>query len=94
MVQSFIQAGAYRWPFSLKDPCRKDARRRSGGKDGGSRRKRAPCDGHGRRHRACERGIVGGIDQVSQAIVGTDKVTQQNVAFVQQGAASAAAMRD
>jgi methyl-accepting chemotaxis protein len=38
------------------------------------------------------RRIVGGIDQVSQAIVGMDEVTQQNVALVQHDAASAAPM--
>jgi methyl-accepting chemotaxis protein len=36
----------------------------------------------------------GGIDQVGRAIVGMDGVTQQNAALVQQGAASAAAMRE
>ena len=36
----------------------------------------------------------GGIDQVGRAIVGMDGVTQRNAALVQQGAASAAAMRE
>jgi len=36
----------------------------------------------------------GGIDQVSRAIVDMDGVTQQNAALVQQGAASAVAMRE
>lgn len=36
----------------------------------------------------------GGIDQVGRAIVGMDGVTQQNAVLVQQGAASAAAMRE
>ena len=36
----------------------------------------------------------GGIDQVGRAIVGMDGVTQQNAELVQQGAASAVAMRE